>query len=99
MDNQRVSGEAMEGNWEKQLACASLCGHCGAALEEKDRRILSVFDHQPICMDCKQTEELRPGYADQSKQMIADCIQQTGRPYGDTAGYCFHHFCPFSCKK
>jgi len=30
--------------------------------------------------------------------MIADCIAETGKPYGDTAGYCFHHFLPFRCK-
>jgi hypothetical protein len=30
--------------------------------------------------------------------MIASCIGTTGKPYGDPAGYCFHHFCPFTCK-
>lgn len=89
----------MEENWEKQIACASQCDRCGKSLGEKDRRILSVFDHQPICLDCKRDEEMRPEYADQSKLMIAECIQRTGKPYGDTASYCFHHFCPFSCKQ
>jgi hypothetical protein len=29
--------------------------------------------------------------------MMAECIDETGRPYGDPASYCFHHFCPFKC--
>ena len=49
-------------------------------------------------MDCKRAEEKRPDYPDQSRQMIADCLSTTGKPYGDPAGYCFHHFCPFKCK-
>jgi hypothetical protein len=89
----------METAWEKQLACASLCHHCQTHLGPRDARFLSVFDHQPICRACKQSEELRPDYADRSKQMIAECITATGRPYGEPAGYCFHHFCPFTCKQ
>jgi len=88
----------MESNWEKELACASQCHHCRKSLGPKDPRVLSVFDHRPICAACKQVEEVRPDYADQSKQMVAECISSTGKPYGDPAGYCFHHFCPFKCK-
>ena len=88
----------MSDQWEKELACASLCRRCNQPFGKKDRRILSVFDHQPICLACKQLEEKRPDYEDQSKQMVADCIARTGKPYGDAAGYCFHHFCPFTCK-
>jgi hypothetical protein len=66
---------------------------------QRDKRILSVFDHHPICLACKQAEETRPDYPDQSKQMVADCIDATGKPYGDTASYCFHHFLPFTCKE
>jgi hypothetical protein len=29
--------------------------------------------------------------------MMAECTEQTGRPYGDPASYCFHHFIPFKC--
>jgi len=89
----------MEEQWEKNLACASRCQRCGQALGKTDQRILSVFDHQPVCLACKQAEEQRPDYPDQSKQTISDCISATGKPYGDPAGYCFHHFCPFKCKK
>jgi len=87
----------MEENWEKRLSCASQCGRCNHPLEQKDRRILSVYDHQTICMECKNEEEKRPDYDDASKQMIARCMQDTNKPYGDPAGYCFHHFCPFKC--
>jgi hypothetical protein len=77
----------MQDNWEKELSCANHCKRCNQAIEEKDRRILSVYDHLPICMQCKQEEEKRPDFDDASKQM----------PYGDPASYCFHHFCPFKC--
>jgi hypothetical protein len=30
--------------------------------------------------------------------MMAECITETGKPYGDPASYCFHHFCPFKCS-
>jgi hypothetical protein len=88
----------MEDNWEKKLACANQCQHCNRTLGKKDPRMLSVYTHEPICIDCKQTEERRPDFQDQSKQMIASCISTTGKPYGDLASYCFHHFCPFKCK-
>jgi hypothetical protein len=29
--------------------------------------------------------------------MIAECISNTGKPYGDPQGYCFHHFTPYKC--
>jgi hypothetical protein len=89
----------MDETWEKHLDCASICQRCRKPLGKKDPRILSVVDHQPICLDCKQSEEAQPEYSDQSKQMIAGCIAATGKPYGDTASYCFHHFLPFTCKE
>ena len=88
----------MEQNWEKELSCASECKRCGGPIEDKAQRILSVYDHQPICMACKSEEEKRPDYDDTSKQMIAQCMEETNKPYGDPASYCFHHFCPFKCK-
>ena len=87
----------MEKDWEKQLACAVDCGRCGQSLQDKDQRFLSVYDHRPICMACKSEEEKRPDYEDMSRRMIAVCMEKTGKPYGDPAGYCFHHFCPFKC--
>ena len=88
----------MEKNWEKTLSCSDKCGRCQRPLESKDQRLLSVYDHIPICMECKQAEEKRPDYEDVSKQMIAACMEETQKPYGDPASYCFHHFCPFKCK-
>ena len=88
----------MEENWQKQLACADSCRRCGKSLAKKDRRLLSVYDHEPICMDCKNEEEKRPDYEDMSRQMIGTCMATTSKPYGDPASYCFHHFCPFKCK-
>ena len=44
-------------NWEKQLSCAQECSRCNKSLTNKERRILSIVDHQPICIDCKKEEE------------------------------------------
>ena len=75
----------MEENWEKQLACANDCHRCGKSLQNKDRRLLSVYDHQPICMACKAEEEKQPDFEDMSRQMIAACMESTDKPYGDPA--------------
>jgi len=87
----------MSDQWEKNLACATSCYTCGGQLSDKDQRILSVYTHEPICMNCKQEEETKADYADQSKAMMSQCIKDTGKPYGDPEGYCFHHFCPYKC--
>ena len=88
----------MERPWEKDLACAAACGQCGRPIGGNDARILSVYDHRPVCLDCKREEERRPDYEDRSRAMIAGCIGEPGKPYGDPAGFCFHHFCPFRCR-
>ena len=87
----------MSDTWEKELACAVGCQRCGTSLTAKDKRILSVFDHQPICMTCKQAEEDKPDYAEASKQMIGTCMMETEVMYGDPGGYCYYHFYPFTC--
>lgn len=87
----------MPKDWKKELDCAANCRRCGQPLETRARRILSVYDHVPICMNCKKAEEKLPDYPDVAKQMVASCIDLTGKPYGDPAGYCFHHFCPYKC--
>ena len=86
-----------EGDWEKALACAADCSGCGRPMAGRDGRVLSVYTHQPICLACKLAEEQRADYSDVAKQMVRACLEITGRPYGDPAGYCFHHFCPFRC--
>ena len=87
----------MEDQWEKDLTCAEACASCGSSFDRKQQRIMSVYTHAPICMSCKRQEEKRPDYADVSKKMIASCLTETRRPYGNPGGYCFHHFCPFKC--
>lgn len=88
----------MDEKWKKQLACAEVCPRCNTPLGKKDKRLLSVYDHQPICMDCKSAEEKRPDYEDTTRAMISTCMETENRPYGNPASYCFHHFCPFKCK-
>jgi hypothetical protein len=84
--------------WEKSLSCAIVCGRCNGKMAVKDPRILSVYDHQPICLACKQEEEKRADYADRSKQMIGTCMMESEVMYGDPGGYCYYHFYPFTCE-
>jgi len=87
----------MREKWEKQLACLIECPRCNGTLEAKDERILSIYDHQPICMVCKREEEQGADYESRSKQMIEQWISETETHYGDLAGFCYHHFNPFKC--
>jgi len=88
----------MSDTWKKQLACAIQCHRCNAAMGPSDPRILSVVDHQAICMSCKQIEEARDDYADVAKAAIGQCLIDTELQYGDPGGYCYHHFYPFTCE-
>jgi len=88
----------MSDEWKKELSCAVNCSKCDAELSEGDERILSMYDHRVICMDCKQEEERKSDYKDTAMGMIAGCLEKTGKPYGDPEGYCFHHFAPYRCK-
>lgn len=83
--------------WAEKLTCAIECQRCNRNLSSKDQRILSVYDHEPICMKCKQDEESRSDYEEISKQMIGQCLIDTEMQWGDPEGYCFHHFYPFTC--
>jgi hypothetical protein len=87
----------MADSWDKQLACATQCRRCDRKLERMDQRILSVYDHAPICMACKRDEEKRPDYEQVSKEAIGQCLIDTELAYGDPGGYCFYHFYPFTC--
>jgi hypothetical protein len=84
--------------WESKLSCAIACHRCSTTLGPQDRRILSVYDHEPLCLDCKKAEEKRPDYENVSRQVIGSCMAETEIMYSDPGGYCFHHFYPFSCK-
>ncbi len=84
--------------WEERLSCALACHLCGAPLGKDDKRILSVYDHEPICMACKKAEEQRPDYEAVSRETIGQCMAETEVLYSDPGGYCLHHFYPFTCK-
>ena len=84
--------------WQEKLSCALACSRCGAGLAPEAERILSVYDHEAICMDCKKAEEQRDDYEAVSRQAIGFCMAETEVMYGDPQGYCFHHFYPYTCK-
>jgi hypothetical protein len=84
--------------WEEKLSCATACHRCNNHLKPTDKRILSVIDHQPICLACKQQEEQRDDYETVSRQVIGSCMAETEMMYSDPGGYCLHHFYPFTCK-
>ena len=88
----------MTDSWEDNLSCAIACSRCDGNLSPQQKRILSVFDHQPICLACKQMEENRPDYAKVSKQMIGSCMTETEVMYSDPGGFCYHHFYPYTCE-
>ena len=74
-----------------------VCTRCSRKLESSEDRILSVYDHDPICMGCKKEEELREDYSEHSKKIIEQWMLESELNYGDLAGYCYHHFNPFKC--
>ena len=83
--------------WAEKLSCAIQCQRCNQKLAPNDPRILSVIDHEAICMECKSTEEKRSEYEEMSKQTIGQCMIDTEMQWGDAQGYCYHHFYPFTC--
>ena len=87
----------MPSDWVEKLSCAVNCYRCDRKLDPDDLRILSVYDHQAICMVCKAEEEKRSDYEEVSKQTIGQCLIDTEIQYSDPQGYCFHHFYPFTC--
>ena len=87
----------MANQWEKSLACSIRCTRCDRALSKEDQRILSAYDHEPICLPCKKEEESRPDYETVARHMIGSCMAETELLYSDPGGYCFYHFYPFKC--
>ena len=88
----------MKDTWENAISCAVACARCDKSMSSKDKRILSIIDHQPICMECKKREENRPDYEETSKKMIGSCMAETEQMYGDPGGYSFYHFYPYTCS-
>jgi hypothetical protein len=97
-NRRRIHKEApMSESWKEKLSCATECHRCHLPLRAKDQRILSVFDHEPICMPCKREEEKQADYEQVSKEAIGSCLADVEVAYGDPGGYCYHHFYPFTC--
>ena len=87
----------MAEEWQDKLSCALECSRCQASLAPDQQRILSVYDHNPICLACKKEEETRPDYEATSRNMIGNCMAETELLYSDPQGYCYFHFYPFKC--
>lgn len=89
----------MNNPWKDKTMCMVQCPRCDSPLSESDERILSVYDHEPICMTCKSEEEKRPDYEEVSRNMIGMCMVDTEMAYSmDPQGYCYHHFCTYNCE-
>ena len=84
--------------WEKKLVCATKCSRCERRLTPEDQRILSAYDHEPICVACKADEEKRPDYKTTSETMVKQCMVDVELMQSDPGGYCFHHFYPYTCR-
>jgi hypothetical protein len=87
----------MSDTWTAKLLCAIQCQRCSQKLAPTDPRILSVIDHEAICLNCKREEERRDDYAEISKQTIGQCMMDTEMEWSDPKGYCYHHFYPYRC--
>jgi hypothetical protein len=66
-------------------------------MKQSDERILSVYDHDPICMECKSKEEKQDDYEKVFRDTIGQCMAETEVMWGDPGGYCYHHFYPYTC--
>ena len=86
------------GAWPEKLSCAVECQRCNRDMTPDEPRILSVYDHEAICMNCKKTEEQRPDYETISKQTIGQCLDASELRMNDPQGYCYHHFYSFYCR-
>ena len=87
----------MVDEWVEQLTCAIQCTHCDRQIRADEQRILSVYDHKTICMNCKKKEEERTDYEKVSKEMINQCLVDTEQQWADPENFCFYHFYPFTC--
>ncbi len=88
----------MKDTWEEAISCAVKCSRCEKSIGPADKRILSVIDHRPICLSCKEEEAKRADYEQISRNMIGTCMAETEQMYGDPGGYCFYHFYPYTCS-
>ena len=84
-------------DWKEKLMCATECARCNRKLKGSDKRILSSYDHEAICIRCKSDEEKRPDYEEVSKRMIGQCQTETDLKQSDPEGFCFNHFYAYRC--
>lgn len=84
-------------DWKEKIMCALECQRCHKRLEPSDERILSCYDHEAICMECKKREELQSDYAEKSKNMIEQCSIDIELKQSDPGSYCYSHFYPYKC--
>jgi hypothetical protein len=85
----------MESKRKQKNACANRCPRCETPFSPGDQRILSVYDHQAICMECKNKEVHASNYQQFSKSMIKQCMLNTELTMADPGDYCYHHFYPY----
>ena len=79
------------------MICSTECTRCHKSLQPGDPRILSIYDHNPICMECKKNEERQADYEEVSKKMIGQCMIDTELKQEDPESYCYNHFYPYKC--
>ena len=87
----------MATDWKEKIMCALECQRCRKALKPADERILSCYDHEAICMECKKEEEKRPDYEKVSQKMIEQCSIDLEMKQSDPGAYCYCHFYPYKC--
>ena len=88
----------MTSKWEEDITNATGCMRCDTEFKPGVARILSIYDHKPICMSCKKEEEARPDYEEVAKNVMGQCMADTEMFYGDPQDYCYHHFYPYTGK-
>jgi hypothetical protein len=84
----------MKDDRKQKIMCALECFRCHRSLSPGDERILSCYDHEAICMDCKRREETRPDYKEISNKILAQCSTEVELTQSDPGSYCHSHFYP-----
>ncbi len=84
-------------DWKEKILCAIQCSRCHSRLKPTDKRILSCYDHEAICIRCKKDEEARPDYEEVAKRMIGQCISEIELKQFDPEAYCYNHFYAYRC--
>ncbi|MGD0022967.1 MAG: hypothetical protein ABSC54_11810 [Smithellaceae bacterium] len=87
----------MKDDWKQKIMCAIECFRCHKSLSLRDERILSCYDHEAICMDCKRREEKLPDYKAISGEILAQCSVEVELTQSDPGSYCHSHFYPYKC--